>query len=134
MKFIDWQMRSTPVGSHYGAISYKLWKTSPIIGIGVNTLQPMARDIYPEAHVFNAPQVVHTHNVFIEVLVTAGIAGFICFLLFFMNSCITLIELMRKYSYIQSYLILLLMIFVLMSEFVGRMLRFFILSLSATLF
>lgn len=119
------------------ATSYKLWKTSPIIGIGANTLQPMARELYPQAHVFEAPQVVHTHNVFIEALVTAGIAGFVCFLLFFMNSCITLIELTRKYSYTKSYFIILLMIFVLMSEFVGGMLDygiFYTYSLSATLF
>lgn len=117
--------------------SYKVWKTSPIIGIGEDTLKPMVLDLYPEVDIFQEPQVVHTHNFFMEAMVTAGIIGFVLFLLFFLNSMIVLIEVTRKYSYTKSYFIILMSIVVLMSEFVGGFLDygvFYTYSLSATLF
>lgn len=117
--------------------SYEVWKTSPIVGIGVGTFRPMGMEMFPESQVLAAPQVVHTHNIFVEAMVTAGLVGFLFFFLFTFKSFTSLLETLRKYAYTKSYFIILLCSFIIFIEFFGSLLDygvFYVYSLSALLF
>ena len=60
----------------------QIWQTDPLIGIGANNFKKIG---IQETDVLEywAVQVVHSHNVFLEALVTTGVIGFIIFVIFF---------------------------------------------------
>lgn len=81
-------------------------------------------------------QILHSHNVFMESLITAGIFGFILFILFFIKTLFTARDILLKYRNKKSYFIVLLFIMIFVSEFIGGLFDFgvfYVYSLSATL-
>lgn len=116
--------------------SIKIWKTSPLLGVGANNFRAIGLDVDPDSSVLQGEQVVHSHNIFLESLVTAGIAGFVSFLLFFVQSVFNFWESLKKYSGTSSYFVILLCLLIVVTEFIGGMFDygvFYVYSLSATL-
>lgn len=116
--------------------SLEIWKTSPLLGIGANNFRTIGLDINPNSSVLQGEQVVHSHNVFLESLVTAGIAGFVSFFLFFVQSVFNFWELLKKCARSSSYFIILLCLLIVVTEVIGGMFDygvFYVYSLSATL-
>lgn len=113
--------------------SMKVWRNSPIQGIGAGNFRDMLIDTTNQQW---GTQILHTHNVFMETLVTNGIFGFTLFLLFFIKTLFILRDLLIKYRNKKSYFIILLMIMMVVSEFIGGFFDFgvfYVYSLSATL-
>ena len=52
----------------------EIWHTEPVIGIGANNFKKIGSQ-ETDALEYWAVQVVHSHNVFLEALVTTGVIG-----------------------------------------------------------
>lgn len=116
--------------------AYKVFRSNPIQGVGVNNFQRMGIVLNPSDTVVQQSQVVHTHNVFVETAVVGGIFGFLVFFLFFLRSSATIWNTFKKYSGSSSYFIVLCFMLVVLSDFLGGMLDygvFYVYSLSSTL-
>lgn len=115
--------------------AYKVWQQAPLRGVGVLTFQSMGQEL-TDYDVIQQPQVTHTHNVFIESLVTAGVFGFLLFTIVFMQSFLRMWALFKKYSGTSSYFVVLCFTLVVIAEFLGGMFDygvFYVYSLSASL-
>lgn len=114
--------------------SLKIWQQSPIQGIGAGNFRNMLVDVTQSDDW--GQQILHSHNVFMESLITAGIFGFILFILFFIKTLFTARDILLKYRNKKSYFIVLLFIMIFVSEFIGGLFDFgvfYVYSLSATL-
>ena len=114
--------------------SLKIWQQSPIQGIGAGNFRNMLVDVTQSDDW--GQQILHSHNVFMESLITAGIFGFILFILFFIKTLFTARDILLKYQNKKSYFIVLLFIMIFVSEFIGGLFDFgvfYVYSLSATL-
>lgn len=114
----------------------QIWQHDPLRGVGAYNFRKMALDHPDLAGGVAGEQVLHTHNVFLETLVTAGIFGFIIFFIFFIKSILLIRDVFKKYQNKQSYFIILLFTMIVVSEFIGGMFDFGVFynySLSATL-
>ena len=111
-----------------------LWQKSPIQGIGAGNFRTMLVDVTGTDNW--GQQLLHSHNVFLESLVTAGVFGFLLFIIFFIKTLFTTRDIFMKYKNKKSYYIVLLFIMIYVSEFIGGMFDFgvfYVYSLSATL-
>ena len=116
--------------------SLKIWKTAPLLGVGANNFRAVGLDVDPSSTVLQGAQVVHSHHVFLEALVTAGIVGFVSFLLFFVQSILTFWEALKKTSKTSFYAVVMLCLLIVVAEFIGSLFDygiFYVYSLSATL-
>lgn len=114
----------------------EIWKTSPLLGVGANNFRTIGLDINPDSSVLKGEHVVHTHNVFLESLVTAGIVGLISFSVFFVQSVFNFRDVLKKYTGTSTYNIVLLCLFIVVTEVIGGMFDygvFYVYSLSTTL-
>ncbi|MEG0366393.1 MAG: O-antigen ligase family protein [Coprobacillus sp.] len=115
--------------------SVQIWQKTPLHGIGAGNFRNMLLDI-SESPQSVGTQILHSHNVFLETLVTGGVFGFLVFFLFFIKTLFITRDVLIKYKNKKSYLIVLLFIMIFVSEFIGGMLDFgvfYVYSLSATL-
>lgn len=115
--------------------SYQVWQTSPIIGIGAGNFQTIGIH-ESDGTVVKQIQVVHSHNIFVETLVTTGIIGATVFLVFLFKTIKSLLRLFSNKNF-HIYLMNLLFVLVVVSEFIGSLFDygvFYTYSLSATLF
>ena len=114
--------------------SIRVWQKSPIQGIGAGNFRTMLVDVTGTDNW--GQQLLHSHNVFLESLVTAGVFGFLLFIIFFIKTLFTTRDILMKYKNKKSYYIVLLFIMIYVSEFIGGMFDFgvfYVYSLSATL-
>ena len=114
--------------------SIHVWQKSPIQGIGAGNFRTMLVDVTGTDNW--GQQLLHSHNVFLESLVTAGVFGFLLFIIFFIKTLFTTRDIFMKYKNKKSYYIVLLFIMIYVSEFIGGMFDFgvfYVYSLSATL-
>lgn len=114
--------------------SARVWRKSPIQGVGAGNFRPMLVDVTGTDSW--GQQILHSHNVFLESLVTAGVFGFLLFIIFFIKTLFTTRDVLMKYKNKKSYYIVLLFIMIYVSEFIGGMFDFgvfYVYSLSATL-
>ena len=115
--------------------SYQVWQTSPIIGIGAGNFQTIGTH-ETSGTVVKQIQVVHSHNIFVETLVTTGIIGATIFLIFLFKTIKSLLKLFSNKSF-NTYLMILLFTLIVVSEFIGSLFDYgvsYTYSLSATLF
>lgn len=115
--------------------AFAVWKTSPLIGVGANNFKKIGSQ---ETDILDywAIQVVHSHNVFLEALMTTGIIGFILFIIFFVKSIIMCFDVLKKCQGKRIYFIIQMFVVIVLSEFIGSLSDygvFYIYSLSATL-
>lgn len=75
--------------------SFEIWLKSPVIGIGANNFKKMGMD-QTNGITVQSIQVVHSHNEFVEALVTTGFIGLILFGLFFLTSFKKIIYLLNN--------------------------------------
>lgn len=75
--------------------SFEIWLKSPVIGIGANNFKKMRMD-QTNGITVQSIQVVHSHNEFVEALVTTGFIGLILFGLFFLTSFKKIIYLLNN--------------------------------------
>lgn len=113
----------------------EIWHTEPLIGIGANNFKKIGSQ---ETDVLEywAVQVVHSHNVFLEALVTTGVIGFILFVIFFFKCVLMCLNVLKKSHGKEIYFIIQMFIMIVLSEFIGSLSDygvFYIYSLSATL-
>ena len=113
----------------------QIWQTDPLIGIGANNFKKIG---IQETDVLEywAVQVVHSHNVFLEALVTTGVIGFIIFVIFFFNCVLMSFNVLKVSQGKEIYFIVQMFIMIVLSEFIGGLSDygvFYIYSLSATL-
>lgn len=117
--------------------SIKIWQSQPLRGIGAYNYRKMYLNVdssYTDSTV--GKQLLHSHNVFLESLVSAGIFGFIIFFIFFFKSCLLIRDILKKYQNKTSYFIILLFTMIVVSEFIGGLFDFGVFynySLSTTL-
>lgn len=115
--------------------SVKVWQKDPLHGIGAGNYRKMlVAQSAPSASY--GQQLLHSHNVFLETLVTAGVFGFFVFFLFFIKTLFVTRDILSKYKNKRSYFIILLFIMIFISEFIGGLFDFgvfYVYSLSATL-
>lgn len=114
--------------------SLKVWQQSPIQGIGAGNFRNMLVDVSQSDDW--GQQILHSHNVFMESLITAGIFGCLLFILFFIKTLFISRDILLKYRNKKSYFIILLFIMIVVSEFIGGFFDFgvfYVYSLSATL-
>ena len=113
----------------------QIWQTDPLIGIGANNFKKIG---IQETDVLEywAVQVVHSHNVFLEALVTTGVIGFILFVVFFFKTLLMIFNVLKKSHGKEIYFIVQMFAMIVLSEFIGSLSDygvFYIYSLSATL-
>lgn len=113
----------------------QIWQTDPLIGIGANNFKKIG---IQETDVLEywAVQVVHSHNVFLEALVTTGVIGFIIFVIFFFKCVLMSFNVLKVSQGKEIYFIVQMFIMIVLSEFIGGLSDygvFYIYSLSATL-
>ena len=113
----------------------QIWQTDPLIGIGANNFKKIG---IQETDVLEywAVQVVHSHNVFLEALVTTGVIGFIIFVIFFFKCVLMSFNVLKVSQGKEIYFIVQMFIMIVLSEFIGSLSDygvFYIYSLSATL-
>lgn len=114
--------------------SLKVWQQSPIQGIGAGNFRNMLVDVTGSDDW--GQQILHSHNVFMESLITAGVFGCLLFILFFIKTLFVSRDILLKYRNKKSYFIVLLFIMIVVSEFIGGLFDFgvfYVYSLSATL-
>lgn len=114
--------------------SYKVWKQSPIQGVGAGNFRDMLVEVTGSDDW--GQQILHSHNIFIEALVTNGIVGLLLFMIFFVKSIFVSRDVLVKYKHKKSYFIILLMMMIYVSELIASLLDFgvfYVYSLSATL-
>lgn len=112
-----------------------IWHTEPLIGIGANNFKKIGRQ-ESNALEYWAVQVVHSHNVFLETLVTTGVIGFILFVIFFFKAVLMIFNVLKKSHNKEVYFIVQMFSMIVLSEFIGGLSDygvFYIYSLSATL-
>ena len=73
----------------------EIWHTEPVIGIGANNFKKIGSQ-ETDALEYWAVQVVHSHNVFLEALVTTGVIGFILFVVFFFKTLLMIFNVLKK--------------------------------------
>lgn len=115
--------------------AYKIWRTSPFIGIGVGNFKAMGQALI-QTSMFDGSTIVHTHNFLMESLVTSGVIGFTFFFAFVFRSFTALLETLRKYTRTKSYFIVLMIGFIIFIEAMGGFLDYgvlYIYSMSSTL-
>ena len=115
--------------------SIEIWQTNPILGIGAGNFQTIGRHL-TNSNVVKQIQVVHSHNVFLETLVTTGIAGASLFIIFFIASFKSILKLFKVKQQSSNYLKIMIFTLIVVSEFIGGMFDygvFYVYSLSATL-
>ena len=115
--------------------AFQIWENAPIIGIGANNFKKVGSQ---ETDVLDywAIQVVHSHNVFLEALVSTGIIGFVLFVIFFLKSVSMVFNMLKISQRTEMYFIILMFAMIVLSEFIGGLSDygvFYIYSLSATL-
>lgn len=113
----------------------EIWHTEPVIGIGANNFKKIGRQ-ETDALEYWAVQVVHSHNVFLEALLTTGIIGFILFVIFFYKAVLMCFEVLKKSQGKEIYFIVQMFAMIVLCEFIGGLSDygvFYIYSLSATL-
>ena len=113
----------------------EIWHDEPLIGIGANNFKKIGSQ---ETDVIEywAVQVVHSHNVFLEALVTTGLIGFILFVIFFIKCVLMCFNVLKKSHGKEIYFIIQMFVMIVLSEFIGGLSDygvFYIYSLSATL-
>lgn len=113
----------------------QIWQTDPLIGIGANNFKKIG---IQETDVLEywAVQVVHSHNVFLEALVTTGVIGFIIFVIFFFKCVLMSFNVLKVSQGKEIYFIVQMFIMIVLSEFIGGLSDygvFYIYSLSTTL-
>lgn len=81
--------------------SIEIWQSHPIIGVGANNFRKIGI-AETSGTTVQSIQVVHSHNEFVESLVTTGLIGLALFSIFFV-SCFKKIHMLLKNSYDQSY-------------------------------
>ena len=113
----------------------QIWQTDPLIGIGANNFKKIG---IQETDVLEywAVQVVYSHNVFLEALVTTGVIGFIIFVIFFFKCVLMSFNVLKVSQGKEIYFIVQMFIMIVLSEFIGSLSDygvFYIYSLSATL-
>lgn len=116
--------------------AYKIWRTSPFVGIGSGNFKVMGQSLIATG-MFDGATIVHTHNFFMESLVTSGVIGFTFFFAFTFRSFTALLETLRKYTRTKSYFMILMIGFVIFIEAMGGFLDygiFYIYSMSSVLF
>lgn len=114
--------------------SLKVWQRSPIQGIGAGNFRNMLVNVTGSDDW--GQQILHSHNVFMESLITAGVFGCLLFILFFIKTLFVSRDILLKYRNKKSYFIVLLFIMIVVSEFIGGLFDFgvfYVYSLSATL-
>lgn len=114
--------------------SAKVWKQSPIQGVGAGHFREMLVDVTGRDNW--GQQIVHSHNIFIEALVTSGIMGLLLFIIFFIKSIFVSRDVLMKYKHKKSYYIVLLFTMIYTSECIGGFFDFgvfYVYSLSAPL-
>lgn len=114
--------------------SFQIWQKSPIHGIGAGNYRNMLIDLTHDDQI--GQQILHSHNVFIESLVTAGVFGSFLFILFFIKTLFITRDILVKYKNKKSYYMILLFVMIYVSEFIGGMFDFgvfYVYSLSASL-
>lgn len=113
----------------------EIWHTEPLLGIGANNFRKIGSQ-ETDTLEFWAIQVVHSHNVFLEALVSTGLIGFILFVIFFVKSVMMIFKLLKINQGKETYLIIQMFAMIVLSEFIGSLSDygvFYIYSLSATL-
>lgn len=116
------------------ATSYHIWQTSPVIGVGADNFQTIGIHLN-SGSVVQQIQVVHSHNLFIETVVTTGIIGAAIFILFLLSTIKTLLQLFNTNNF-EHYLMIMLFTLIVVSEFIGSQFDygvFYTYCLSATL-
>lgn len=113
----------------------QIWQREPLIGIGANNFKKIGSQ---ETDVLEywAVQVVHSHNVFLEALVTTGVVGFVLFVIFFFKCILMSFNVLKRSQGKDIYFIVQMFIMIVLSEFIGGLSDygvFYIYSLSATL-
>ena len=96
--------------------SLDVWQKSPIQGIGAGNFRSMLVDTTSDDTW--GQQILHSHNVFLESLITAGVFGFLLFFIFFIKTLFTTRDILIKYKNKKSYYIILLFIMIYVSEFI----------------
>lgn len=112
--------------------SIKVWKISPIIGIGANNFRKIGI-AKTDGTTIQGIQVVHSHNEFIESLVTTGLIGFTLFIIFFISCFKKIIKLLKFHYNKKCYFSLLLFCLIVVSEVIGGLFDygvFYVYSLS----
>lgn len=112
-----------------------IWHTEPIIGVGANNFKKIGKQ-ETDALEYWAVQVVHSHNVFLEALVSTGIIGFVLFVIFFLKTVLMIFHVLKRSRNKEVYFIVLMFSMIVLSEFIGSLSDygvFYIYSLSATL-
>lgn len=71
-----------------------------------------------------ANQILHSHNIFLETLVTTGIFGFIVFFIFLLKSLFIIRDTLVKYENKGSYYMVLMFVMVFVIEFIGSLFDF----------
>ena len=114
----------------------KVWEREPLNGIGAYNFRAMLLSDPSTAHSGRGTQILHSHNVFLETLVTSGMLGFLVFFCFFVKSSLMMRDVLIKYHNKESYFIILLFEMIVISECIGGFFDFGVFynySLSATL-
>ena len=114
--------------------SIQVWRKYSIFGVGVNNFQRIGSAITDRVTI-QSPQVVHTHNIFLEALVTTGLIGFVIWMLFVVQAVNQMIQSIKK-SIKQREILYLLAVLIVISEWIGGCFDygvFYNYSLSATL-
>ena len=115
--------------------SMQIWQTNPIIGIGAGNFQSVGIN-ETNGNVVKQIQVVHSHNVLIEALVTTGIIGAIIFISFVIKSIKEISHALKVNQQNHLYFSLLIFTLIVCSELIGSLFDygvFYTYSLSATL-
>lgn len=112
-----------------------IWHTEPVIGVGANNFKKIGK-VETDALEYWAVQVVHSHNVFLEALVSTGVIGFVLFVIFFLKTLLMIFDVLKRSRNKEVYFIVLMFSMIVLSEFIGSLSDygvFYIYSLSATL-
>ncbi len=98
--------------------SIEVWRISPIIGIGANNFRKMGI-AKTNGTTVQGIQVVHSHNEFIESLVTTGVIGFLLYFVFFITCLKKVIKLLNFRNCKKYYFSILIFCLIVLSEVIG---------------
>lgn len=72
----------------------EIWKTSPIFGVSQRNITAYAQDVLPETYMVNNDMGAFdsTHNMFLDVLVSQGVVGFLILIAFFVAVAVLIIK------------------------------------------
>lgn len=115
------------------ADALRVWYQEPLYGIGAGNFRNMEMAVNQKTV---GTQILHSHNVFLESLVTAGIFGCVLFLIFFFKTIFVTRDVLKKYQNKNTYFIVLLFMMIFVCEFIGGLFDFgffYVYSLSASL-